>query len=156
MTRAVLLDTNFLLVPIQARIDVYDGLEAAVDGPVLLLVPSAVREELERKAATGPGRNTKRHATGAISLLDRKIAQGKVRTLPVEDGGLKVDDLLVCLATRLRDPVEGPAMLEAGGIPVEGGIDGVHVATNDRGLRRKLSSTGITAMCLKGGKIGPC
>jgi rRNA-processing protein FCF1 len=106
--RKVILDTNFLLLPYQFRLDVFSEIERALDEPKELLVPSVVLEELRRLAAR---RN--RAAKLGLAMLEQKMKEGKVQA--VKSSG-KADDWIAGNAEKL---------------------DAV-VCTNDIGLRKRL------------------
>lgn len=87
--RRILLDTNFLLVPYQFRIDIFSRLDELIDGPYELLVPTGAVSEL-KKISRGKGR----HAAAARFALKLAAARGLKK---VRSSG-KVDDWLVSTA----------------------------------------------------------
>ncbi len=106
--KKVILDTNFLLLPFQFKLDIFSELERALEAPKDILVPSIVLEELKRLAAR---RN--RAAKLGLMILEQKIREGKVRV--VKSSG-RADDWIAGNAEKL---------------------DAV-VCTNDIGLRKRL------------------
>ena len=75
--REVVMDTNFLLLPYQFKIDIFTELDYLIDEPYELVVSSKVRAELEhlsgRVGKSGSG------ARFALKLLD--VNSKKFRTI---------------------------------------------------------------------------
>ncbi len=86
MALKVLLDTNFLLIPAQFKVDVFEEIRELVHGEYELVVPKMVLFELMRLAA-GRGKHS-----GAARLALRMVEEKKVR---VEEAGGKADDWLL-------------------------------------------------------------
>ena len=117
----VILDTNFLFIPRQFGVDIFDELQRLLGGPVRCIVPSTVLEELRllRQDAKPSDRG---RVAFALSLAER------CERLEVDAGeGESVDDGIIRLAKRLRCPV----------------------ATNDADLKRKLRAEMIPIIYLR-------
>ena len=117
----VILDSNFLLLPTQFRLDIFEEVENLLSTRVEFLLPTPVYEELKQLSTIG-GEKLRRQVHLALQLAKR------CRLVPVERlEGESVDDLIVRLAQTWRCPV----------------------ATNDRELRRRLREKGIAVIFLR-------
>lgn len=122
MVVSILLDANFLLLPMQFSVDIVGELERLFNNVVNGIVPRPVYEELKSIARAS---NTKlgRHAALAIRLVNKQFAVLDVERRPDET----VDDLLLRTA------------LSAG----------YAVATNDKALRKRLRDLNISTVYLR-------
>ena len=119
----IILDTNFWLMPFEYRVDIISGLENLFEyAPFLILVPSAVLDELKMMA----GEKGKRAvaAKSAMNLVNDLIEKKKAE-LVVERG--KADGIIITLALQR----------------------GAWVATNDTPLRFRLKDKEIKTVILK-------
>jgi len=119
--RSVILDSNFLFIPLKFGVDIFDELERLFEGPVNCVLPTSVPEELE-KLKEGAKPNMLRQIDFALSLTSRCE---KVDV--IINAGETVDDSLVRLAKNLKSPV----------------------ATNDAVLRRRLRAERIPVIYLR-------
>ena len=116
----VILDSNFLMMPIQFHIDVFRELDELLNQKVETVIPFPVYEEIKR-IACGKSKLAKE------AKLALKIAE-KSEVLEVKLGpGESTDDLIVRLASELR----------------------CLVATNDRELRMRLRSLTVPVIYLR-------
>jgi rRNA-processing protein FCF1 len=120
----VLLDTNFLLLPFQRRIDIFEEIPRLVGGHVRFLVLPQVLKELEWLMAKGSSKE--RSAAKSSFMLVEEYCQ-KVEDLSPTIRDLNADSALLSFA------------LETGAM----------VATNDGELRRKLVNQGSRAIFLR-------
>lgn len=117
----VLADSNFLLIPFQFNVDIFEGLEEVFDCKVELLVLPQVLSEV-RRIACGRGEDARRAKLALNLILPR------CRLLELDDvKDLPADEALFRAALKLRIPV----------------------ATNDRRLRRRLRVHGIPTVFLR-------
>jgi len=117
----VLLDTNFLLVPIRFGVDIFTEAERALNQLVELTVSTGVLREMEAlKEEAGP--KFQRELDFALTLASRCVV---VEDEPVE--GETVDDSLVRLASK----------------------GGYVVATTDSELRKRLRRSGVKVLILR-------
>jgi len=117
----VILDSNFLFVPLQFGVDIFEELERLIGGLVRCVVPSPVVEELQllRQKAKP---SLRREIDFALSLSERcELVEERA------EPGETVDDVLVRLATRWRCPV----------------------ATNDTDLKRRLRAEEVPVIYLR-------
>ena len=118
--RKVIFDTNFLFVPLQFKVDIFDELEGLI-GKFEPIILSTTIEEL-KKIARRKSEKNRRNALAALELAK------KCKILKVErEAGESYDDVI------LRIAKEGKYM----------------VATNDSELRRRLRKAGITTIFLR-------
>lgn len=117
----VTIDSNFLFIPLQFGVDIFEELRRLLGGSVRCVVPSAVLAELQLLRRNAKP-SVKKRIDFALSLAERCE---KVE-VDVEDGET-VDDSIVRLAKLLRCPV----------------------ATNDAELRRRLRAKKIPVIYLR-------
>jgi len=124
MARRVIVDSNFLMIPFEAGLDVFSELEKILSVKVEPVLLPPVGEELERLASKGKPK-TRRIASSALRLAERcvKLEYGRRR-------GEAVDDYLVRVAWET----------------------GLPVATADLELKRKLRAKGIPTIYVRGGR----
>jgi rRNA-processing protein FCF1 len=125
--RTLVLDTNFLLIPFQFKLEIFSQLERLVEPPYEILVPSTVVSELKKL-----GRNL--GVQGAAARFGLKLVENGVETnkITLIKGKSPVDDWLVDFAKRRK--AEGASIV---------------ICTNDKGLRARLLGSRISAIVLK-------
>lgn len=120
-TLRIILDSNALLVPLQLKIDIFEGLKTLLDmnfEPVLL---SPNRRELERLASNGSPQMRKK-ATYALKLAE------KCKSIEVgEEGKVSPDNVIIKVAGKWKCPV----------------------FTNDRQLRKKLRDINVPVIYVR-------
>jgi uncharacterized protein len=117
----VLLDTNFLLIPFQNRIDIFEEIERLIEGKVKFVILSQTLQELRSMKG--------RELLNARAMLDFIGKQsGKFEIINLQG---KADDLIMKVA------VEEPG-------------EGFYVATMDKFLRDKLKKAGIKTIFVRG------
>ncbi|MBS7606366.1 nucleotide-binding protein [Candidatus Bathyarchaeota archaeon] len=118
--RKVIFDANFLLVPFQFKIDIFDSIEALI-GRFKPIVLSTTLEEL-KKLSMGKSEKTRRYALSALELAKKcKVINVKAELSESHD------DVI------LRVARDGQFI----------------VATNDSKLRRRLREAGVTTIFLR-------
>jgi rRNA-processing protein FCF1 len=118
--RTVILDTNFLLLPFQFKIDVMHELEYLLDFSHSYVVSSKTVEELERLGAS-PGKH------GAAARVGLKTLEANKDRIEVIKDERHVDDWIADYAQ------------ESNAI----------VCTNDKGLRKRLKTARVKVITLK-------
>jgi rRNA-processing protein FCF1 len=117
----VVLDANFLFVPIQFRLDIFEEMAILLNqsfDPILL---SSTRNELQGLVESDSPKERKE------ALFALKLAE-KCRIIPVEKSvGETYDDVIVRVAAEWKSPV----------------------ATNDRELRRRVRTLGLPVIFLR-------
>ncbi len=119
----VILDTNFLVLPLEERIDVLDQIRDLLGArsiPILLL--ESLEEALNKCVSSSP--SERRLFKSALNLLDN---------IAIESSGIiqgKVDERILQFSIRRK----------------------AIVATNDKELRKRLRSLGITVLYFREGK----
>jgi len=122
VTLKVILDSNFLFVPAQFKIDVFEGLMNLLNQRFEPILLSTTYQELQKMAAKGSPSRRKQ------ALLALKLAE-KCRLVSIEkEEGETNDDVILRIAAEWKSPV----------------------ATNDRELRRKLRNRGLPVIFLRG------
>lgn len=121
MTVKVILDSNFLLLPSQFRIDIFAELLNLINQRLEAVLLSVTYEELRKMAETGSSK-MRQHA-----LLGLKLAE-KCRIVNVErDSKETNDDVIIRVAKQWSCPV----------------------ATNDQTLRRRLRNINVPVIYLR-------
>ena len=120
----VLLDTNFLLLPFQRRIDIFEEIPRLIGGHVQFLLLPQILTELKWLETTGSSKE--RTAAKSSLILVEQYCQ-ILNEIPPSMKELDADSALV------------QAALELGAI----------VATNDSELRRRLVKQGSRAIFLR-------
>jgi len=117
----VILDSNFLFIPRQFGVDIFEELQRLLEGLVRCVVPSPVVEEL-RLLRQEAKPSMRKKMDFALALAERcELIEEQVKH------GETVDDALLRLAARWRCPV----------------------ATNDADLRRRLRAEGLPVIYLR-------
>ncbi len=117
----VILDSNFLLIPFQFGVNIFEAIEDLLDRNIEFIVLPQIIEEVKR-IADGMG-NDSRGARLALKLIEERC-----KVLDLEGiERLGVDESIVKAAVKL----------------------GAAVATNDKKLRMKLRSKGIPTIFLR-------
>lgn len=117
----VILDANFLFVPLQFHIDIFEELQKLLAQRLNFVVLSPTLQELQKLAAKGSPK-IRRQTSFALKLIE-KCCVINVKQLPDETH----DDVVARVAVEWRCPV----------------------ATNDRTLRRKLRKLGVAVVYLR-------
>ena len=117
----VILDSNFLFIPLKFRVDILDELNRLFGGLVQCVIPSPILEELHLlKKKVKPSQ--KKEIDFALNFAERcEIVEEKIKCEET------VDDVIVRLAMLWRCPV----------------------ATNDADLRRRLRLKGLPVIYLR-------
>ena len=120
MPLRIILDSNFLFVPIQFRVDIFRELEQVTNRKVEAVLLRPVYGEL-KKLSVGGGK------TGRYAEMALRYAK-KMKILDLEaQPGETVDNFILRLASEWKCPV----------------------ATNDRVLRKKLRDIDVTVIYLR-------
>jgi len=122
VTLKIILDSNFLFVPLQLRIDVFEETRNLLNQNFEPIILSTTRRELQKMAERGSPK-LRKQAAMALELTE------KCHIVDVEKNlGETNDDVIVRVAASWKSPV----------------------ATNDREVRRKLRERGIPVIFLRG------
>ncbi len=122
MALKVILDSNFLLIPSQFKIDVFESMMNLLSQRHEPTILSTTLHELQTMGQKGPPK-LRKQAQIALKLAERcqmvKVEKGKDETN---------DDVIIRIATEWRSPV----------------------ATNDRELRKRLRDQNLPVIFLRG------
>ena len=122
MTTKVILDSNFLFVPLQFKIDIFEGITNLLNQRFEPIILSPIRRELQKMTEKSPPK-LRKQASVALKLAE------KCSIIDVEKNEEETnDDVIVRVATQL------------GKCPV---------ATNDRELRKRLRNINIPVIYLR-------
>jgi len=122
VTIKVILDSNFLFIPLQFKIDIFEQLQTLLNQKFELILLSSTHQELRTIAEKGSPTRRKQ-ASFALKLAE------KCRIVNIEKkAGETNDNVILRVAAEWKSPV----------------------ATNDRELRRKLRSLDIPVIFLRG------
>ncbi len=117
----VVLDSNFLFVPSQFNLDIFEELANLLNQRFEPILLSSTLKELQGLAESASPKKRKQ------ALLALKLAE-KCRAVAVEKGSRETyDDVIVRVAAEWKSPV----------------------ATNDRELRRRLRDLGVSVIFLR-------
>ena len=119
--RAVVIDTNFFLVPFQFKIDIFTELERLIEVNHYFVITSKTLNELEKLAE-----NTGRQGAGARFAI--KIINANIKRIETIDSNKPVDSWIEEYAEKT----------------------GAMVCTNDIKLKKKLKDNGIKVISLRG------
>ncbi|MEM3737563.1 MAG: 30S processome protein Utp24 [Candidatus Bathyarchaeia archaeon] len=115
------MDSNFLFIPVQFNIDIFDEMERILAAKVEPILPLPVLEEL-KSLAVGGSPKVRRQASSALKLAQR------CKSLEVsKHPGESVDDFILRVASG----------------------SGLVVATTDRELRKRLRNISIPVIYLR-------
>ena len=118
--RELILDTNFLLIPFQFKVDIFTELDYILDEPIQMVISTQVIKELENIA-------NKQGKTGAAGKFALKLVDSKKNKIKIVESATFVDDWV------LEYSKEKNAI----------------VATNDIKLKRRLKKFGIKIIGLR-------
>ncbi|MFH1721894.1 MAG: PIN domain-containing protein [Candidatus Altiarchaeota archaeon] len=117
--KKVVLDTNFLLIPAQFKLDIFENLDAAIPGKKIFVTPQGVIEELKSIKLSSKGIDGI-----AAKVALELIAEKHVEIIPSEG---EVDDFIVEYASENK----------------------ACVATCDKELKKRLKNKGIKTVTLR-------
>lgn len=124
--RPIVLDTNFLLVPFQFKIDILKELDFLVDVSHRFVVSSRTVEEL-KAIGKAVGKD------GMAARLALKMLEANRERIAIVESDVEVDDWIVSYASENR----------------------AIVCTNDSNLRRRLKQAGVKVAAMKSrSKVG--
>ncbi|MHA1341702.1 MAG: PIN domain-containing protein [Promethearchaeota archaeon] len=135
----VILDSNFIFVPLQLKIDIFEEIPFLVEGNLIYIIPEEVIEELKIKEKRENNRKFTLLYNGSMRLLEKKIKQNPEKFTKISISKTKskqnVDNLIVDFAASLKKK----------------GID-VFIATNDKDLKRKARIKNIKIIFVRQSK----
>ncbi len=122
MTLKIILDSNFLFIPIQFKIDIFENITSLLNQRFEPILLSTTYQELQGMIQKGPS-TLRKQATMALKLAE------KCHVVDVEKSREETnDDVILRVATLWKSPV----------------------ATNDRELRKRLRDRYIPVIFLRG------
>jgi rRNA-processing protein FCF1 len=141
MVAIVLLDSNFLFVPLQFKVDIYEIIPKLLEQATELVLLSGVKEEIVAKNKRDIGKLVSKQGIGVLQLVSLKVEQGKVSLVKIDRRPSElVDDYIIRAACQIKDaPVPGEGKT----------VPRILVATNDKGLKQKSKANGFEVMYLR-------
>lgn len=125
--KKILLDTNFLLIPYQFKVDIFSEIKRIAGFKYRFFIIDNTINELEKILLEQKGKN--RHAAVlALAFLSR-MDFSRINTKGRKNEGKSVDELILEESAKSKDWI---------------------VATQDAELKRKLKSQGTSLIVLKG------
>ena len=133
-TNTVLLDSNFLLVPIQFKIDIYEEIRDLLGNPRFIIL-TEIFDELYLKLHRERRHKFKMELKTSLELLEQK--KREIPELFIEYDGrntanIPVDDYLIEVSKELSKKMET-----------------IYIATNDKQLRKKAGKNGIKTIFMR-------
>jgi rRNA-processing protein FCF1 len=129
ISKMVILDTNFCMVPFLYKVDLFKGIESKINSAHHICVPSMVLTELAgikgKKSKDAP------KAAATLKWLQKKIENHEVKLMITTDS---VDDWIVDFAQQKENK------------------DKIVVCTNDVALRKTLKKKRVKVISLLGKK----
>jgi len=121
VTLKIILDSNFLFVPLQFKIDIFEGITSLLNQRFEPILLSTTHQELQTMAKKGPPK-LRKQAAMALKLAE------KCRVIDVEKSKEETnDDVIFRVACQWKCPV----------------------ATNDRALKQRLRDISIPVIYLR-------
>lgn len=130
----VVLDANFILVPIQFNIDVYSEIKNMIPGKVRIVILKAVIDELELKREREKKKTFKRQVNLSLAILDQNIRKNPKLFIEVDrlkKKGEHVDNIIISVAEEINEKAR------------------VYVATNDKIVRKKCRELDIPPIFMR-------
>ena len=141
MVTVVLLDSNFLFMPMQFKVDIFEEIPRLMEEKTDIIVLSGVKDEIVEKNKRSAGKLVSKQGLGALQLLAKKVEQGVVKSVKIERRtDESVDDYIIRAASKLKETGAG----------VEGkSITRIAIATNDKLLKSKCVAAGFTIVQMR-------
>ena len=119
----IILDTNFLLIPAQFKVDIYSEIEKLADFRYKLHILDKSITELNKIAQEQKGK-VKRDVKLVLSMIEQKIRDGEISIINTSDDDRLVDDIIVSLESYI-------------------------VATQDIGLQKRLKAKKVRIISMR-------
>lgn len=135
----IILDTNFLLVPIQFKIDIFEQIKNLITNTVKFIILQDIMSELTNIHKVEKRPKLKLEISGSIAFLNKKMNENPADFLNLElpnSNNLKIDDYLIEISNSI----------------MVNNID-IYLASNDKELRRKCRNNKIKNIFVRQRKI---
>jgi rRNA-processing protein FCF1 len=141
MVAVVLLDSNFLFVPLQFKVDVFEVIPRLLEESTDLVLLSGVKEEIIEKNKRSIGKLVSKQGLGALQLVSKKVSLGQVKLVQVDRRqGEAVDDYIIRAG---KDIIARASTID------DKPLSRLLVATNDKGLKMKCRAAKIGVVQLR-------
>ena len=134
MVDAVILDSNFIMLPFQFKIDYLDEIQFKIEGKMTFIIFRQVLDELEAKQKREPNATKfERHLKSGLSYIEKKETSFDIQTIEeVKNKQETTDDFLIRKAIEMKKEYKH-----------------VFLATNDSDLRKKAKKHKINRIFLR-------
>nr|MDO8109220.1 hypothetical protein [Candidatus Sigynarchaeota archaeon] len=141
MVAVVLLDTNFLYIPMEFKIDVFEEIPRLLEEATELVLLSGVKDEIVEKNKRTLGKLVSKQGLGALQLVSKMVELGTVKFLKIERRAKEaVDDYVIRAGVQIKNaPADGNAKPATR----------IVIATNDKGLKAKAVAAGYSVVQLR-------
>jgi rRNA-processing protein FCF1 len=141
MVAVVLLDSNFLYVPMQFKVDIYEAIPRLLEQSTELVLLSGVKDEIVAKNKRSIGKLVSKQGLGVLQLVSLKVEQGKVSLVKVDRRPSElVDDYIIRAARQMK---------EMSALEKNKAAPRIVVATNDKGLKQKCKANRLEVVQLR-------
>jgi len=103
--KRIILDTNFLTIPYQFNIDIFEEIDRVVEGEYELITLDCVVDELEKLKKTR-GKNAAAAKVGLILIKEKNVKVIKTNEKKVDNVIYKIADNKTIVATNDRDLIK--------------------------------------------------
>jgi rRNA-processing protein FCF1 len=130
----VLLDSNFILLPFQFKIDYLNEIRLMLEGTIKFIVCQQVLNELEsKKKRQQKSTNFSRLLDSGLLYIDNNKDKYDIEiTADIKEDSETTDDFLIRMAIELKEKHQN-----------------LYLATNDTNLRKKAKSKNISTIFLR-------
>lgn len=134
MVNVVILDSNFIMLPFQFKIDYLDEIQYKIEGRITFIMYKQVLDELEAKHRREPNATKfERHLKSGLSYLEKKSSNYEIQTIEeIKNNQETTDDFLIRKSVELKTEYKH-----------------VFLATNDSELRRRAKKKLVSTIFLR-------
>ncbi|MFX0104308.1 MAG: PIN domain-containing protein [Candidatus Hodarchaeota archaeon] len=133
-TNLIVIDSNFILLPFQFKIDFFNEIRLKIEGKLKFIIFQQVLNELESKRKRDPkATDFARFLDSGLSYLERNKDAYNIEILEnCKENNETTDDFLIRMLKDLKKESQN-----------------VYLATNDSDLRKKVKKEGISIIFLR-------
>jgi len=134
MVNVVILDSNFIMLPFQFKIDYLDEIQIKIEGKTTFLIYRQVLDELEAKKIRKPNATKfERHLNSGLLYIEKKERSFDIQTIEeVKNDQETTDDFLIRKAVEIKEQYKH-----------------VFLATNDSELRKRAKKVIVSTIFLR-------
>ncbi|MFX1390873.1 MAG: PIN domain-containing protein [Promethearchaeota archaeon] len=130
----VIIDSNFILLPFQFKIDYFSEIRQLLEGPIRFVIFQQILDELEsKKKKNSKAMNFSRFLEAGVLFIKKNENKYDIKILEdVKEEIETTDDFLIRMCFKLKEEFQK-----------------LHLATNDSNLRRKAKKLNINTIFLR-------